>query len=408
MAKLTTQAWFYEHRRLLILTSITSSLLSKKDIVTGLDFNVIICQGSTFVHLVKWVKTKEAHFKSKAFQVPKKAEFASHGLAWFLMRVASINGKKYIRLKQLKPHANTQNRSIIISTQGIDPEDKKASYYATLTPWPHRQNMFLQQGRHIRHNKEEVYVAQPEGFVDPNHPEKVYLLRKALYGLKQAPRAWTSDPPVPKKNFLSVRPSTSGDTVPWDKLSKLDVIETKQHCNDFSRAEYWYHFLKEQVENGILELYFVRTEYQLADMFTKALPEDRFTYLAEGIVVRLGINPMIQPEPEDLPKDNPKLEIAVLSEVLRDPTSIDDLDDTINIETHELLDNDQLDPFLLNGLEKLINQLELKSCNSVRDEFDNNSDVDLSIRRIDPVNTPYSEAQETEGTDRVKISSLIG
>ncbi|GJR03197.1 retrovirus-related pol polyprotein from transposon TNT 1-94 [Tanacetum coccineum] len=40
-----------------------------------------------------------------------------------------------------------------------------------------------------------------------------------------------------------------------------------------------YHFIKEQVENGIIELYFVRTEYQLADMFTKALPEDRFKYL---------------------------------------------------------------------------------------------------------------------------------
>nr|GEZ91871.1 retrovirus-related Pol polyprotein from transposon TNT 1-94 [Tanacetum cinerariifolium] len=38
--------------------------------------------------------------------------------------------------------------------------------------------------------KEEVYVAQPEGFVDLDHPEKVYRLRKALYGLKQAPRAW--------------------------------------------------------------------------------------------------------------------------------------------------------------------------------------------------------------------------
>ncbi|GKG26917.1 retrovirus-related pol polyprotein from transposon TNT 1-94, partial [Tanacetum coccineum] len=37
--------------------------------------------------------------------------------------------------------------------------------------------------------KEEVYVAQPEGSVNPDHPEKVYLLRKALYGLKQAPRA---------------------------------------------------------------------------------------------------------------------------------------------------------------------------------------------------------------------------
>ncbi|GKA27030.1 hypothetical protein Tco_0713198 [Tanacetum coccineum] len=40
-----------------------------------------------------------------------------------------------------------------------------------------------------------------------------------------------------------------------------------------------YHFIKEHVENGIIELYFVRTEYQLADMFTKALPEDRFKYL---------------------------------------------------------------------------------------------------------------------------------
>nr|GEV90367.1 copia protein [Tanacetum cinerariifolium] len=32
--------------------------------------------------------------------------------------------------------------------------------------------------------KEEVYIAQPDGFVDPDHPEKVYRLRKALYGLK--------------------------------------------------------------------------------------------------------------------------------------------------------------------------------------------------------------------------------
>nr|GEV03349.1 hypothetical protein [Tanacetum cinerariifolium] len=38
--------------------------------------------------------------------------------------------------------------------------------------------------------KEDVYVAQPDGFVDPDHPEKVYQLRKALYGLKQALRAW--------------------------------------------------------------------------------------------------------------------------------------------------------------------------------------------------------------------------
>nr|GEU61474.1 retrovirus-related Pol polyprotein from transposon TNT 1-94 [Tanacetum cinerariifolium] len=38
--------------------------------------------------------------------------------------------------------------------------------------------------------KEEVYVNQPDGFVDLYHPDKVYRLKKALYGLKQAPRAW--------------------------------------------------------------------------------------------------------------------------------------------------------------------------------------------------------------------------
>nr|GEU87783.1 putative ribonuclease H-like domain-containing protein [Tanacetum cinerariifolium] len=38
--------------------------------------------------------------------------------------------------------------------------------------------------------EEEVYVCQPLGFEDPNHPEKVYKVVKALYGLNQAPRAW--------------------------------------------------------------------------------------------------------------------------------------------------------------------------------------------------------------------------
>nr|GFB89779.1 Gag-Pol polyprotein [Tanacetum cinerariifolium] len=44
--------------------------------------------------------------------------------------------------------------------------------------------------------KEEVYVNQPDGFVDPYHPDKVYRLKKALYGFKQAPRACTLNSPT--------------------------------------------------------------------------------------------------------------------------------------------------------------------------------------------------------------------
>ncbi|GKA60907.1 retrovirus-related pol polyprotein from transposon TNT 1-94 [Tanacetum coccineum] len=38
--------------------------------------------------------------------------------------------------------------------------------------------------------KEDVYVCQPKGFIDADHPSHVYKLKKALYGLKQTPKAW--------------------------------------------------------------------------------------------------------------------------------------------------------------------------------------------------------------------------
>nr|GFB01261.1 retrotransposon protein, putative, unclassified [Tanacetum cinerariifolium] len=62
-------------------------------------------------------------------------------------------------------------------------------------------------------------------------------------------------------------------------------------CNSVqhSRAKHIdvrYHFIKEQVENGIVKLYFVRTEYQLANIFTKPLPRERFNFLIEKLEIK--------------------------------------------------------------------------------------------------------------------------
>nr|GEX36735.1 uncharacterized mitochondrial protein AtMg00860-like [Tanacetum cinerariifolium] len=51
-------------------------------------------------------------------------------------------------------------------------------------------------------------------------------------------------------------------------------------------TELRYHFIKEQVENGVIELYFVNTEYQLADLFTKALGRDRIEFLTTKLGIR--------------------------------------------------------------------------------------------------------------------------
>ncbi|GJZ66084.1 hypothetical protein Tco_0622780 [Tanacetum coccineum] len=59
------------------------------------------------------------------------------------------------------------------------------------------------------------------------------------------------------------------------------------------------HFIKEYIKRGIIELYFVRTEYQLADMFTKALSQDRFEYL----VKQLGMRCLTPTELEVLAKE---------------------------------------------------------------------------------------------------------
>nr|GEU55841.1 retrovirus-related Pol polyprotein from transposon TNT 1-94 [Tanacetum cinerariifolium] len=118
---------------------------------------------------------------------------------------------------------------------------------------------------------EEVYVAQPDRFVDPDHPEKVYRLRKALYGLKQAPRAW------------------------YDKLLKFMI--SKGFTKD---ADHVGCIDSRKSTSGGIQFLGDKTEYQLANMFTIALPEDRFKYL----VRRIGMRCLTPAELEVLAKES--------------------------------------------------------------------------------------------------------
>nr|GEZ13256.1 integrase, catalytic region, zinc finger, CCHC-type, peptidase aspartic, catalytic [Tanacetum cinerariifolium] len=132
--------------------------------------------------------------------------------------------------------------------------------------------------------KEEVYVSQSEGFVDPGHPTYVYRLKKALYGLKHAPRAcWSS-----KKQKSTAISTTEAEYIAmsgccahilWmrSQLTDYDFVfnkiplycdnrsATALCCNNvqhsrFKHINIRHHFIQEQVEKGVVELYFVTTE----------------------------------------------------------------------------------------------------------------------------------------------------
>nr|GEV17552.1 retrovirus-related Pol polyprotein from transposon TNT 1-94 [Tanacetum cinerariifolium] len=99
--------------------------------------------------------------------------------------------------------------------------------------------------------KEEVYVNQPYGFVDPYYPDKVYWLKKALYGLKQAPRAWYDELSkfLLSKGFskdsdhagcLDSRKSTSGEA----EYVSLSVCCTQVLWMRTQLTDYGFHFDK--------------------------------------------------------------------------------------------------------------------------------------------------------------------
>ncbi|GJX89250.1 retrovirus-related pol polyprotein from transposon TNT 1-94 [Tanacetum coccineum] len=149
--------------------------------------------------------------------------------------------------------------------------------------------------------KEEVYVSQPEGFIDPEFPDHVYsvsndphLWQTERLGILEFTRSTPTDQTTYRRCKDDCKSTLGGLQFLGEKLVRWS--SKKQDCTAMStaKAEYHsktkhidirYHFIKEHVEKGIVELYFVKTEYQLADLFTKALPKERFEYLVHRIVI---------------------------------------------------------------------------------------------------------------------------
>ncbi|GJZ67022.1 retrovirus-related pol polyprotein from transposon TNT 1-94 [Tanacetum coccineum] len=175
--------------------------------------------------------------------------------------------------------------------------------------------------------EEKVYVKQPPSFESSEFHDYVCKLDKALYGLKQAPKAChickisvqskgitsngcKKNPQVPK------RKSTSGACqILGGKLVCLSAKKQQSVAMSSAEAEYVvtagccmvpifcdntsaiaisnnpvfhsrtkhidrrHHFIRDHILKGDIDLYFIPTEYQLADIFTKPLDEPTFTRL---------------------------------------------------------------------------------------------------------------------------------
>ncbi|GJV77158.1 retrovirus-related pol polyprotein from transposon TNT 1-94 [Tanacetum coccineum] len=148
---------------------------------------------------------------------------------------------------------------------------------------------------------EEVYVQQPPVFESSEFPDHVYKLDKALYRLKQAPRAWyqanrkESHLVAVKRIFRKCISGgchiLGGKLVCWSakKQSSVamssveaDAIVISNNLVLHSRTKHIdirYHFIRDHILKGDIELHFVPTELQLADIFTKPLAKPSFTRL---------------------------------------------------------------------------------------------------------------------------------
>lgn len=166
---------------------------------------------TSIVSLSKEPKTYKSASKHDEWiaSMQKEHEALMLNNTWSLVAPTSdmnILGSKWIYKLKLNPDGTIDRFKSRLVAQGCSQQDE-IDYNATFSPvvktttirvvltialsnkWSIRQldvsNAFLH-----RDLTEKVYVKQPEGFEDPQHPDHVCLLHKSIYGLKQAPRAW--------------------------------------------------------------------------------------------------------------------------------------------------------------------------------------------------------------------------
>ncbi|GJZ85527.1 hypothetical protein Tco_0650866 [Tanacetum coccineum] len=127
-----------------------------------------------------------------------------------------------------------------------------------------------------------------EVYVDPHHPDKVYRLKKACYQARPTEKHLREV----KQNFRYLKNTINMELrYPKDIDFELTAFSDSDHagCLDSRKSTSGgIQILGDDklVEKGIVELFFVGTEYQLADLFTKALSEDRFKYLVRRLGMR--------------------------------------------------------------------------------------------------------------------------